>query len=147
MEPRVSFITLGVADVAAARRFYVDGLGWAPTFEVPDEVVFIQAGHGLILGLWGGDALEADATGKIAGTPKPTGFALAHNVGSDDEVVAVLAQAEAAGATILKPAQRADFGGFHGYFADPDGVRWEVANNPGWSVEPDGTVRLGPIGD
>jgi uncharacterized protein len=66
-------------------------------------------------------------------------------VPTEDQVIAVLAAAEAAGATILKPAQHADFGGFHGYFADPAGFRWEVATNPGWSVAPDGTVSIGPI--
>ena len=66
-------------------------------------------------------------------------------VDTEDEVIAVLDAAEAAGATILKPAQRGDFGGFHGYFADPDGFRWEVATNPGWSVASDGTVSIGPI--
>lgn len=145
MEPRISFITLGVTALSAARHFYVDGLGWKPTFEVPGEITFIQVGHGLLLALWSPDKLDADAGTPPSGVSGPTGFALAHNVGSDDEVIAVLAQAEAAGGTILKPAQRADFGGFHGYFADPDGVRWEVANNPGWRVDADGRVRLGPV--
>jgi catechol 2,3-dioxygenase-like lactoylglutathione lyase family enzyme len=145
MEPRVTFITLGVADLAAARRFYVDGLGWAPTFEVADEVVFIQVGHGLLLALWGADDLVADSGRAWPNGSAPAGFALAHNVESDDEVVTVLEQAAVAGATILKPAQRADFGGFHGYFADPDGVRFEVAHNPGWGVDADGHVRIGPV--
>jgi len=145
MEPRVTFITLGVADLHAARRFYVDGLGWTPTFEVADEVVFIQVGHGLLLALWGADDLVADSGHAWPNGSVPAGFALAHNVDSDDAVVEVLDQAAAAGGTILKPAQRADFGGFHGYFADLDGVRWEVANNPGWSVAPDGRVAIGPI--
>jgi catechol 2,3-dioxygenase-like lactoylglutathione lyase family enzyme len=145
MEQRVHFITLGTDDLAAARRFYVDGLGWEPTWEVPDVVVFLQVGPGLLLTLWTAAELDRDAGGP--GTPStPAGFSLAHNVGSDDEVVAVMADAEAAGATILKPAQRADFGGFHGYFADPCGARWEVAHNPGWHVDPDGRVHIGPTG-
>ena len=146
MEPRVNFITLGVDDLAAARRFYVDGLGWTPTWEVPDEVVFLQVGPGLLLTLWHASSLDADAGGPGEPTT-PAGFSLAHNVGSDEEVFGVMARAEAAGATVLKPAQRAEFGGVHGYFADPSGARWEVAHNPGWRVEADGTVVIGPIDD
>ena len=71
-------------------------------------------------------------------------FTLSHNVGSEDEVREVMRAAESAGARVLKPAQTADFGGFHGHFADPSGFVWEVAHNPGWSVQPDGTVMLGP---
>jgi catechol 2,3-dioxygenase-like lactoylglutathione lyase family enzyme len=145
MDARVTFITLGVDDLDVSRRFYVDGLGWTPTWQVPDEVVFIQVGHGLLLALWHAGALAADGGGPWPTGTTPAGFSLAHNVGTDDEVVTVMRDAEAAGASILKPAQRADFGGFHGYFADPDGVRWEVAHNPGWSVAPDGQVRIGPI--
>lgn len=144
MEPRVSFITLGVDDLDASRRFYVDGLGWPPTFEVPNEVTFIQVGPGLLLALWGAAELDADS-GVTVRSPLGGSIALAHNVDSDEAVVRVLAEAERAGATILKPAQRAEFGGFHGYFADPSGVRWEVAHNPGWSVGADGHVTLGPI--
>jgi catechol 2,3-dioxygenase-like lactoylglutathione lyase family enzyme len=149
MEPRVNFITLGVDDLDAARRFYVDGLGWAPAFEVPGEVVFVQVGPGLLLSLWTRADLDVDS--GVESTAALTvgvigGFALAHNVDREEAVVQVMDDAAAAGATILKPAQRADFGGFHGYFADPSGVRWEVAHNPGWSVAPDGRVTIGPIG-
>jgi catechol 2,3-dioxygenase-like lactoylglutathione lyase family enzyme len=153
---RLDFVTIGVRDLGASRWFYVDGLGWEPTLDLP-EVVFLQVGHGLILGLWPAVDMEADVRGA-AGSPAqpaddPTGpgagvpFTLAHNVDSDQAVVEALEAAAAAGATILKPAQRAGFGGFHGYFADPDGVRWEVAHNPGWSVADDGRVTLVPIED
>lgn len=155
MHPQVHLITLGVPDLDEARRFYVDGLGWPSSFDVPGEIVFIQVGHGLLLGLFGAAALEADigqADMGATGTSQPAGpasspapFTLAQVVQTEDQVIAVLAAAEAAGASILKPAQRADFGGFHGYFADPAGFRWEVATNPGWSVAPDGTVSIGPI--
>lgn len=107
--------------------------------------MFIQAGHGLLFALWGADKLAADSGAAWPTGSTPANFALSHNVGSDDEVVAVLAQAATAGATILKPAQHADFGGFHGYFADPNGVRWEVAHNPGWRVAADGQVTIGPV--
>ena len=152
MDPRVSFITLAVSDLAATRRFYVDGLGWEPAFEVPGEVVFIQIGHGLLLGLFGADDLEADVDpdrpgpehlGTAHATPPP--ISLAQILPTENEVVETLERAEAAGATILKPPQHAAFGGFHGYFADPSGFRWEIATNPGWSVASDGRVTLGPI--
>jgi catechol 2,3-dioxygenase-like lactoylglutathione lyase family enzyme len=145
MKPCVHFITLGVSDLAAARRFYVEGLGWPSAFDVPGEITFIQVGHGLLLGLFGAAALEADIGRRGTPTTGPAPFTLAQVVDTEDEVIAVLDAAEAAGATILKPAQRGDFGGFHGYFADPDGFRWEVATNPGWSVASDGTVSIGPI--
>jgi uncharacterized protein len=145
MNPQVHFITLGVPDVEAARQFYVDGLGWPPSFEVPGDVVFIQVGHGLLLALFDAAALEADAGQQAGPASGPAPVTLAQVVPTEDQVIAVLAAAEAAGATILKPAQHADFGGFHGYFADPAGFRWEVATNPGWSVAPDGTVSIGPI--
>jgi uncharacterized protein len=140
VEPHVSIVTLGVADVAAARRFYVEGLGWPTVYDAP-EVVFIQVGHGLLLALWGVADLTADiGSGPLGGGPAP--ISLAHNVGSEQAVHDVLAAAERAGATIVKPAQRAVYGGLQGYFADPDGFRWEVAHNPGLRVGADGRVTL-----
>ena len=141
VEQRVDFITLGVADLAAARRFYVEGLGWRPTFEVEGEVVFIQVGHGLLLSLWDVTEMAEDVGAPVTPGNSAT---FAHNVGSDDAVQPVLDAAKAAGGTILKQAQPAFFGGVQGYFADPEGFRWEVAHNPGWGVDPDGTVRIGP---
>lgn len=145
MKPRVDLITIGVPDVAAARRFYVEGLGWQPLFEVPGEVVFLQVGHGLLLSLFGASDLARDIDPSRTAAGGIGDVTLAHNVGSDDEVRAMLADAARAGAEILKPAQAAEWGGFHGYFADPAGLRWEVAHNPGWSVDDDGTVRMGPV--
>ena len=144
MEPRLDLLTLGVPDLAAARRFYVEGLGWEPALEVEGEIVFIQVGHGRLLALFGSDDLDADIGLPPVEGERGAGITLAHNVGSEAEVELALERAEAAGATILKPAQRADFGGFHGYFADPAGFRWEVCHNPSWRVEPDGRVRIGP---
>jgi catechol 2,3-dioxygenase-like lactoylglutathione lyase family enzyme len=145
MEPTVQFITLGVPDLDAARRFYVDGLGWRPALDVPGEITFIQVGHGLILGLFGAGALRDDIGDEAPWAPGPAPFSLAQVVQTEAEVIAVLDAARAAGATILTPAQHADFGGFHGYFADPSGFRWEIATNPGWSVAADGTVSIEPI--
>jgi catechol 2,3-dioxygenase-like lactoylglutathione lyase family enzyme len=145
MNPQL--VTLGVPDVDAARRFYVDGLGWPVAFEVPGKVVFMQIGHGLLLGLFGADDLEAD----IGAGPQPTGgpaaMSLAQVLATEDEVITTMHAAEAAGATILKQPQLAAFGGFHGYFADPSGFRWEIATNPGLSIAEDGTVTIGPIGN
>ncbi|HTW21440.1 MAG TPA: VOC family protein [Mycobacteriales bacterium] len=145
MEASVHLVTLGVDDLGASRAFYVDGLGWQPVFEVPGAVIFIQIGHGLLLGLFGADDLDADVGGDPHAVGPPP-LSLAQILPTEAEVVATLAAAESAGATILKPAQYADFGGFHGYFADPSGFRWEIATNPGWSVAEDGTVSIGPIG-
>lgn len=152
VQPRLDLLTLGVPDLDAARHFYVNGLGWPVLFEVAAEVVFVQINHGLMLGLFGADDLEADVD---PGRPKldrpatahatPPPISLAQIVPTEDEVVEIMQRAKAAGATILKEPQHASFGGFHGYFADPAGFRWEIATNPGWSVDPDGTVHMGPI--
>lgn len=148
MEPKVNIITLGVPDLAAVRRFYVDGLGWSPVFEVPGDIVFLQVGPALLLGLWGADNLERDidpsARAPRAAGPAP--FTLAHNVASDAEVTDVLARAEAAGGTVLKKAQVGEVGFMHGFFADPAGFRWEVAHNPGLVFGADGTITFGPPG-
>lgn len=139
MEQRISVITLGVADLERSRRFYEDGLGWRRGNR-HDEVAFFQAG-GMVLALFSREALAADA-----GLPDDEGgfrgIALAYNTRTKEEVDAVLAEAEAAGAPILKRAQETFWGGYAGYFADPDGHPWEVAWNPEWPIAPDGSVRL-----
>lgn len=138
MEPRISVITLGVADVDRARRFY-DALGWSGTS--PDgEVVFIQAGP-MVLALWGRELLAADS--GVADDPGGWGgVTLAHNVRSPTEVDAVIAEAEAAGATIARRGAPTEWGGYSGAFIDPDGHTWEVAHNPGWHLDEDGRVSL-----
>jgi hypothetical protein len=137
MEQRVSLVTLGVADVGRARAFY-EALGWSG--ESPDgDVVFFQAG-GMILALWGRDKLAEDSTVTDGGGWG--GITLAHNVGSPEEVDAVLAEAKAAGATIGRAGASTFWGGYSGVFIDPDGHPWEVAHNPGWVLEPGGSVRL-----
>lgn len=143
MDPLVSLITLGVPDLAAARHFYVDGLGWTPTFEVPGEVVFVQVGHGLLLSLFGADALARDVDPDSSGAgATPSGITLAHNLGSPEAVDAAIADALAAGGRLVKAARQAEWGGYHGYVADPAGTLWEIAYNPTWSVAPDGTVSI-----
>jgi uncharacterized protein len=139
MEQRLSLVTLGVADLERARRFYEDGLGWRRGNNHP-EVAFYQIG-GAVLALWERDALAQDARLPDAGSGFG-GIALAYNARTRAEVDAVLAEAAGAGATILKPAEDAFWGGYSGYFADPDGHVWEVAWNPEWALTEDGSVRL-----
>ena len=140
MEPRISLITLGVADVEASRRFY-EQLGWrASKASVAGEVAFFQAG-GMALGLYGRTALAADARVPDS-APGFDGVALAQNVASKAEVDRLLAEAVAAGASLVKPAEDAFWGGYSGYFADPDGHLWEVAWNPHFALLPDGSLRL-----
>lgn len=139
MEQRVSLVTLAVADLERARRFYEAGLGWTPA-ETADEVAFYQAG-GVILGLFSGLAEELPSP---AGSPSPGTIALAHNVRSRGEVDAVLAEAEAAGGTVLVAGTERVWGGYSGYFADPDGHPWEVAHNPFWPLAEDGSVVMHP---
>jgi predicted lactoylglutathione lyase len=138
---RLTFVTLGVADVENAAAFY-ERLGWRRSSgSVPGEIAFIKLGP-VVLGLWDHDKLAADA-GLPAAPPLPfRGVALAVNVATEAEVDQVLDDAAAAGATPLKPGTRADWGGYSGYFADPDGNAWEVAYNPGFPLKADGTVDL-----
>jgi len=140
MDASISLLTLGVRDLAVARQFYVDGLGWAPAFEVADDVCFIKVGAGLLLGLWSRDALTAEAGGLYVGD-EPAPISLAHMVPDAQSVTRVLADAVAAGATLIAPATTREWGGVTGYFADRDGYRWEVACNP--STEPGLVAILG----
>jgi catechol 2,3-dioxygenase-like lactoylglutathione lyase family enzyme len=129
MEPRISFVTLAARDLTATRRFYVDGLGWTPELDVPGEVVMIRVGEHLILSLWDEAHFEAEV-GRIGRGDGVPPFTLAHNVADRDEVDRVLEDARRAGADAGQAEER-DWGGYTGYFADPDGVRWEIAFNPG----------------
>ena len=143
MEQRISLITLGVADLARATQFY-RRLGWTPSprFDGAD-VTFFQAG-GMIVALWGRDALAADAglPADASGDSPIPRMALAYNARSKDDVDAVIAEAGRAGGRVVKPAKDTDWGGYAGYFADPDGHLWEVAWNPGFTLLADGSVRL-----
>lgn len=134
MQPRISMITLGVHDLPRAIRFYQEGLGF-PRLESPPEVAFFNL-NGTWLGLFGRDALAEDAQVPNDGSGF-SGVALAHNLKSEAEVDAVIAQAEAAGATITKRPQKAFWGGYSGYFRDPEGYLWEVAHNPFMWVGPE----------
>jgi uncharacterized protein len=130
MEARLSFVTLVVRDLARSRAFYIAGLGWPVEFESPDEVVMVRVGERLVLSLWQEAAAvgELGPIGRTAGAPPIT---LAHNVATPGEVDSVLAEARAAGATVPAAAVVREWGGYSGYFADPDGFYWEIAYNPG----------------
>jgi uncharacterized protein len=139
MDQRISFVTLAVADLDATRRFYLDGLGWQAELDVPGEVLMIRAGERLVLSLWNQDEFEAEV-GPIRRGPGLAPFTLAHNVASPEEVDAVLATARDAGAEPVSEGEQRDWGGYTGYFGDPDGYRWEIAYNPG----PIGQIVLPP---
>jgi uncharacterized protein len=138
VEQRVSLITLGVADLAAARGFY-EALGWA--CKEVEETVFVQAGGSAVV-LWGREKLAADAGIEDARADGFGGIALAQNVRSREEVDEILAAAATAGATITKPAAETFYGGYAGYFADLDGHLWEIAHNPGFTLAEDGSLVL-----
>ena len=139
MKPRITLITITVDDLETSLRFYRDGLGLPTDGIVGQEfahgsVVFIDLESGLRLALWPRASLAHDS-GLPVGPRSSTEFTLAHNVSSASEVDAVMNQAEKAGATIVKRAQATFYGGYAGYFHDPDGHLWEVAWNPAWKVD------------
>lgn len=139
MKPHISVITLGVDDLERSLFFYRDGLGFQTDGIVGQEfeygsVVFIQLSSGLKLALWPRKSISHD-TGLPIGSVSATAFTLGHNVSSAQEVDQVMLQAESAGAHIVKPAHKTFWGGYSGYFQDPDGHVWEVVWNPAWVAE------------
>ncbi|MCB1492320.1 MAG: VOC family protein [Rhodobiaceae bacterium] len=141
MEPRISLVTLGVADIAESTAFY-ERLGFPQSPAGNEFVSFFQLRGGLVLGLFGRDSLAEDA--GVPTTP-PGGFSgitIAYNVRTEGEVATVLESAVEAGATLVKPAQKVFWGGTSGYFADPDGHLWEVAHNPFFPLDDNGGVVL-----
>ena len=136
MKPRITLITLPVTDLDRAVAFYRDGLGWPTQGIVGREiehgaVCFFELHGGLRLALWPRESLAHDC-GLPLGTHSPTAFSLAHNVNSPQAVDEVIAQAQAAGGTVVKPGHPTDWGGYAGYFQDTEGHLWEVAHNPQW---------------
>ncbi len=130
MDQRMSLVTLAVADLEATRRFYVDGLGWEPMIHVPGDVLMIKVADKVILSMWDRDHFEAEV-GPIATGPGVAPLTLAHNVASRGQVDKVLDSARRAGADPVQAAVDREWGGYTGYFGDPDGYRWEVAWAPG----------------
>ena len=140
MKPRITLITIGVDDLERSLRFYRDGLGLETEGVVGEEfehgaVAFFDLQAGLKLGLWPRESIAHDA-GLTPGPASPTEFTIGHNVSSRAEVDAIMEQARGAGATIVKPAHDTFWGGYAGYFQDPDGHLWEVAHNPHFGVGP-----------
>ena len=138
MEQRLSLVTLGVRDLPRARAFY-EALGWRTNAAPDDDVVFFQAG-GMIVALWGRAELAEDSGVQDSGGWG--GITLAHNVRSPAEVDTVIAEADAAGATVTRSGAETFWGGYSGAFTDPDGHAWEVAHNPHWTIADDGSVTL-----
>jgi catechol 2,3-dioxygenase-like lactoylglutathione lyase family enzyme len=138
MEPRVSLITLGVADLERSRAFY-EALGWRSRSKPEDGVVFFQSG-GMVLGLWSREELAKDSGVEDGGGWG--GVTLAHNVRSAAEVDAIVAEVRRAGATVTREPGETFWGGYSGAFVDPDGHPWEVAHNPRWTLDEDGAVTL-----
>lgn len=138
MQQQISVITLGIADLSASKKFYMSGFGWRPVFENA-EVVFYQM-NGLMLGTWLRPKLEEDSKRK---TQRPGAFALAHNVGSEDEVDGVIDMLAKAGGRVLRAADAPLHGGYRGYIADFDDHAWEIAFNPAWKIDAEGHVTFG----
>lgn len=145
MEQNLHFITLATPDLAAARRFYVDRLGWDAAMDVPGEILFFQVAPGLMLALFDAEKFEQDLGPTPGGSrAHVSGITLAQNVPNRDAVADTIRIWEKAGGTIITPPQDADFGGvFHGHVADPNGVVWEIAYNPAWRILASGAVTLG----
>ena len=139
MEPRVSLVTLGVADLAGSRAFY-EALGWRSDSKPEEGVLFFQSG-GMVLGLWARDELAKDS--EVTDSGGWGGVTLAYNVASPADVDEFLAMAHAAGATIGRAGAETFWGGYSGVFIDPDGHPWEVAHNPRWTITDNGETRLG----
>jgi hypothetical protein len=138
VEQRVSLVTLGVADLGRARRFY-EGLGWSTPADAGDDVVFFQAG-GMVLALWDRGRLAEDSA--VTDSGGWGGVTLAYNVRSREDVEAAIDEARRAGARIGREPAETFWGGYSGVFVDPDGHPWEVAHNPGWTLNDEGSVSL-----
>lgn len=146
MEPRISSVTLGVADLQRSFHFYKDGLGF-PTKTTPDGGIVLFATKGTALMLYPYEKLAPDTGLKVSSKENNAenfpGFTFGHCVREKEEVDAILTQAEKAGGRIVKPAQKTSWGGYSGYFADPDGFLWEVLYSDQLKFNPDGSVKVG----
>jgi len=139
MKQQISVITLGIADLANSRRFYVEGFGWTPIFE-NEEIIFYQM-NGFVLGTFLKSSLEADMNRR--GLVQTGAFSLAHNVEQQADVAPLMQRLTEAGGTLLRAADAPPHGGFRGYVADPDDHAWEIAWNPAWRIDENGLVTFG----
>jgi uncharacterized protein len=142
VEQRISLVTLGVTDLARSKSFY-ERLGWRG--QEVESTVFFQAG-GIAVVLWARSELAADAGVEDTGGDGFRGVGLAHNVRTRVEVDRIVAEAREAGATVTQPARQTFYGGYAATFADPDGHLWEIAHNPGFTLDEDGTLTLPDFG-
>jgi uncharacterized protein len=142
MEQQLHFVTIATADLDVARRFY-SALGWRPLLDVDNEIIFYQSAPSQLLGFFLDRKFNEDL-GIPGNHSRISGIALAHNVNSRDDVLALADAMAAAGGTVLKPPQPGQYGGvFHAHVQDPNGLIWEIAHNPSWRIYADGTVHLG----
>lgn len=139
MKQTISFVTLGVSDLERSRRFY-KALGWNESSGSQAEVAFFQVGS-IVFALFGRDSLADDAKMSPVGAGFP-GFSISHNVGSESEVESTLQEAVTAGGQLVRPGEKAHWGGFRGYFTDPDGFLWEVCYNPFFPLDEQGFIHL-----
>jgi len=143
VDQRLHFITLSTANLDAARDFYINGLGWEPLMDVPGEIIFFQMAPGLTLGLFDAEKFAQDQ-GRPGMVAPVEGVTLSHNVESREAVDGAVERMQKAGGTVVKPPQDGAFGGiYHALVRDPNGIVWEVAHNPGWRIDADGTVVFG----
>jgi hypothetical protein len=143
MDPTLHFLTLSTADLEASRGFYITGLGWEPMLDVPGEIIFFQVAPGLVLGLFDAEKFARDQ-GMAQAPDGVQGVTLSHNVESPEAVEATFHRLVAAGGMAVKAPQAGEFGGiYHAMVRDPNGVTWEIAHNPGWRINDDGSVSLG----
>jgi len=141
MDQQVHFVTVAATDLGATRRFYA-ALDWSPLLDVEGEIIFYQSAPGQLLAFCRADKFNEDLAVSDDHS-KVSGFTFAHNVDNPEAVTVLAGAMAAAGGTVLKAAQPGKFGGvFHAHIQDPNGLIWEIAHNPGWRIEPDGTVRL-----
>jgi len=142
MKQSVHFITFATADLDAARAFYVRALGWNPLLDVPGEILFFQVAPGLVLGLFDAEKFNQDLA-TSSDHSSVSGVTLSHNVDSPNAVRELADTMTRAGGTLLKPSQAGEFGGiYHAHVQDPNGLIWEIAYNPGWHIDDNGTVTL-----
>jgi catechol 2,3-dioxygenase-like lactoylglutathione lyase family enzyme len=140
MEQRLSLVTLGVADLARTQAFYEQVVGWKAATS-PPGVVFFDL-NGLVFSLFPHEELEKDMNAAAGSGRVSSGFALAYNARSREEVDAIFARLKSRGVNIVKAPEQAFWGGYSGYFSDPDGHKWEIAFNPYWTILPDGRISM-----
>jgi uncharacterized protein len=140
MNPRITLVTLGVSDYSRSLRFYKDGLGWPTSGRETDPIAFFRLSN-IVLAIFDKKALAEDAGVDSSSSGFP-GFTLAHNVDSAEKVDEIFVEVKKLGTRIVKAPQRTSWGGYSGYFADPDGYLWEVAFNPDWKLDAEGHAVL-----